>query len=92
MNTPADGGAGVEQRQQHVGAARVADAGLGGRETHAGDRRHVGHVLRGERGDGGGHGSPLRHGRLVPAIRGFDAAAVQKTPMAGTRPAMTNIV
>ena len=43
----------VEQREQHVGAVLVADAGRGGGEAHAGDRRHVGNVLRRERGDGG---------------------------------------
>ena len=41
--------AGIEQRQQHVGAAGVADAGGGGREPHAGDRRHVGKLRRRER-------------------------------------------
>src|SRR5439155_17739389 len=31
-------------------------AGGGGRQPHAGDRRHVGHDLGRERGNGGGHG------------------------------------
>ena len=48
-------GAGIEQRQQHVGAAGIADAGFGGGQPHAGDRRQFRHVLRGEGGDGGGH-------------------------------------
>ncbi len=56
-------GAGVEQRQQHVGAPGIADAGLGGGQPHAGDRRHVRHVLRGEGGDGGGHGCSRHPGR-----------------------------
>ena len=50
VNTPATRGAGIEQRQQHVGAVLVADAGRGGREPHAGDRRHVGNVV-GARGE-----------------------------------------
>ena len=45
------GGARIEQRQQHVGAAGVADAGFGGGEPHAGNCRHVRHSGRGERGD-----------------------------------------
>ena len=51
-----DGGALVHHRQQHVGAALVADAGSRGRKLHARDRGHLGDVGRGERGDGGGHG------------------------------------
>ena len=48
-----DGGAGVEQRQQDVGAARIADAGRRGGEAHAGDRRHVGKARGRERRNGG---------------------------------------
>src|ERR1017187_3294828 len=48
-------GALVEQRQQHVGAPGIADAGLGRGQPHADDRRQVRHLLRGEGGDGGGH-------------------------------------
>ena len=47
----------VHHRQQHVGAALVADAGGRRRELHARDRGHVGDIGRGERGDGGGHGA-----------------------------------
>ena len=45
----------VEQREQHVGAPGVADAGGGGGEPHAVDRRHVGEVRGRERGDRGCH-------------------------------------
>ena len=46
----------VEQREQHVGAALVADAGLGGREAHAGDRRQLGNAsARAARRGGHGH-------------------------------------
>ena len=34
--------AGLERRQHQIGAALVADAGLAGRQPHAGHRRHVG--------------------------------------------------
>ena len=50
------GGARVEQRQQHVGAPGIADAGRGGCQPHAGDRRHFGKGGGRERGDAGGHG------------------------------------
>ena len=52
--------AGIEQRQQHVGAVGIADAGLGRCQPHAGDRRHVRHVLRREGGDGGRHDLSVR--------------------------------
>ena len=48
-------GALVEQRQQHVGAVLVADAGGRRRKAHAVDLRHVRNIGGGERGDGGGH-------------------------------------
>ena len=44
------GRAGIEQRQQDIGALRVADAGLGGREPHAGNWRHVGDSWQGQEG------------------------------------------
>ena len=55
-----DGRAWIEQRQQHIGAVGIADAGCGGGEPHAGDRRHVGNVCRGEGGNGGGHRALIR--------------------------------
>ena len=56
----------VEERQQHVGAAGIADAGGRGRQPHAFDRRHVGKVRGRERGDGGCHGSASMTGRPCP--------------------------
>ena len=49
----------VEHREQHVGAALVADAGLGGREPHAGNGRHVGKLLRRKRGNRHCHGETV---------------------------------
>ena len=69
VNTPAAVVPVVEQRQQHVGAAGVADAGCGGRQPHAGDRRHVRHVLSGRGGRRRWTSTPRRHGRrMCPAI------------------------
>ena len=48
-----DRGSLVHHREQHVGAALVADAGGRGREPDAGDRGHFGNVGRGEGRDGG---------------------------------------
>ena len=59
VSTPATRRALVEQREQHVGAALILDAGRAGREAHAGDLRHVGDVLRRERRNGG-HGDRSR--------------------------------
>jgi hypothetical protein len=42
----------VHDREQHIGAALVADAGFRGREPDAGDLGHVGDVGRSERGNG----------------------------------------
>ncbi len=53
VKTPATVGPLVHDREQHVGAALVADAGRRGRKLHARNRGHVGDVGRGERGDGG---------------------------------------
>ena len=41
----------IEQRQQEVGAAGIANAGGGGRDAHAIDRRQLRHMLRRERRD-----------------------------------------
>jgi hypothetical protein len=51
-----DGGSRVEHGKQHVGAALVADSGLGGGEPHArnGGRGDIGFGSEG--GDGQGHG------------------------------------
>src|SRR5690554_5829341 len=62
-----DGGAGLEDRQQDVGAAPVANPGLGGGEAHAGNggRNDVG--LGGEGGDGQGHGGGAFAKELTPS-------------------------
>ena len=87
----------VDHREQHVGAALVADAGGGGREPHAGDRGHVGDIGRGEGGDGGGHASTffdqINHSRTSAGIDVFRAC--QPVPGHGTAgrfgPAMTMV-
>src|SRR5260370_910347 len=46
----------LEQGQQHVGAAAIADAGGGGRQFDPRHRRHIGKAGGRERGDGCCHG------------------------------------
>src|SRR5262245_52217085 len=53
----------LEQRQQHVGASGMPDAGGRGRKFDTRHRRHVGKAGGRERGEGGCHGLVLRHGR-----------------------------
>ena len=86
-------GACLEQGQQHVGAAGIADAGGGRRQPHAVDCRHGGHVLGGEGRDGGGHSrralsspSLSRRSRLDWHGRAYISE------MAGTSPAMTTFL
>ena len=57
VSTPADRRALVERDVEHVGAALVADAGLGGREAHARDRRAGRGSFGRERRDGMGRSS-----------------------------------
>ncbi len=89
------GGAGVEQRQQHVGAPGIADAGGGGGEPHAGDRRQVRHVLGGEGGDWRCDMDTSPTSCLaVCAEANHDLSAstgINRRAMAGTRPAMTTL-
>src|SRR5262249_39677296 len=65
-----DRGAAIKDREQHVGAVLVADAGFRRRKPDARNFGHVGDVGRGERGDGVGHrisgGESKRQRSLAP--------------------------
>ena len=64
-----DRGAGIEQREQHVGAPGVADAGGRGREPHAGNRRQVGKLRGRERRDAASSwGNRTSSGTLAVAV------------------------
>src|SRR5205823_13024919 len=58
-------GARLEQRQQYVGASRIADSRRGGREPNALHRRHVGKLRGSKRRDGRRH-DVLYRGRKRP--------------------------
>ena len=94
------GRAGIEQRQQHVGASGIADAGGGGRQPHAFDRRHVGKLRGRERGDGGWSWPALSRPGACPQhvagastsiargqVRQAAARACRTAPMSPTRSA-----
>ena len=79
-----DRGAFVEQCQQYVGAALVADAGRSGRKPHARNLGHVGDGFRGERGDVGSHQCRRRgycHPGRLPQARLRRAMAREPGPM-----------
>src|SRR4029079_17600491 len=75
--------AGGEQGQQHVGAFGILDTGRGGREFHAGNRRHGGDRFWGEGRDRDSHESTVIKRIFGPGYLNEIAGAVLRTAVPG---------